>query len=398
MDLALIEQTTLSTTTIQAPQPQSTQRYVSYTDYADERMLHTSPESKTVPNTGPNTPNPTPQTYKQIPLMYNYSQGVTPLLDDAMVEGCEMESPDGIRSTVKDGKTQYSVMVRFDNSIESNGFVSCVGKIHMRTAAILGSVKGAVGLHEFDAERPNALYKNPIYRPRDPTTGNLIEGKPPSIYFKLFKRGKDESNETMFTDLEGKRIPWALLKNVKVKFVPLIHIKRIYVGAKPSLQMEMVSAIVTDIHAKGSQAMQLDTINRLKEARPELADTVAAQLSKLTLDRQDQLLGHTAAASTNTNAPDTNNPPENQPTYTGIGSAQRQLTSSQYVDNQQYQNTIGNLPQIPSLGNQNMQDFTSMAPNRNAMLPNSNMPTGIQQQQFQQQFQQKPGGLTLQLT
>src|SRR5690606_39260936 len=92
----------------------------------------------------------------------------------------------------------------------------------------------------------------------------------------------------------GTAVPWELLMGVEMEFVPLIHIKRIYVGGgKASIQMEVVSAVLTSPpKPRGTSTKQMLTVNRLKESNPVLADQISAQIAKLSIDRQDHVLNN----------------------------------------------------------------------------------------------------------
>jgi len=343
--------------------------YTTYVDCTTARLTCTSPEQKTVPNTGPNaTPPSAPQTYYIIPLMYNFALTIEGdrKLNDFLYEGCEMESPYGITCNEgQSGRKEYSVMCKFDlNDAENVRFIESTNQIHWGCAHILHSMKGVVKLPHFNKDNPEMIegtgLKNPIFRPRDPTTSEVIQGRAPSMYLKLFNRGKPPMVEqTLFTGLDGKPIPWALLQGVEMKFFPLILVKRIYIGGgKASIQMEVQSAIVTFIRARNTSTRQMTTIQRLQQARPALQDTVSAQLAKLTLDRQEQMLGSMQPPQQQAQSSS-----ESQPTYAGITSTGQRP---------------GTLPSIPPLGGPqpSMQELTSSAPTRSPVIPMAGVPQG----------------------
>lgn len=357
-----------------------TQTYATYIDYTTTRLSCTPSEQKTIPGTGQQaTPPSPPQFYYQIPLMYNTGTNENRILNDFQIEGCEMDTAFGIQDKpAPNGRLEQSVMCRFDpNNADQNRFIETIGQVHAGCAYILAQMKGTVKLYNFNAQMAEATgLKNPVYRPRDDVTGEPIQGRAPSMFLKLFNRGKPPMVEqTLFTDLEGKPIPWALLKGVEMKFIPLIHIRRIYVGGgKASIQMDVVSAIVTSIRARNTTTKQLGTIGRLQQARPELHDQVAAQLAKLTIDRQDQMLGATNPV-TAPSTQDQHGNETNQPTFNGIvPTGQRAQIQQNYTQN----TTPGTLPAIPALGggyNQpTMQEFTGNAPIR---APAVNIPGAI---------------------
>ena len=366
--------------------------YSTYTDFAVTRLSCTPSEQKTIPGTGPQAVPPSaPQYYYQVPLMYNFGTPEVRILTEFLFEGCEMDTQFGIQSKAgQSGRMEHSVMCRFDvNNPEHNRFIESIGQIHAGCAYILQQMKGAVKLYNFNAQTPQMAeatgLKNPVYRARDEVTGDVIQGRAPSMFLKLFSRGKAPMVEqTLFTDLNGKTIPWALMENVEMKFIPLLHVKRIYVGGgKASIQMEVVSAIVTSIRARGTATRQLGTAARLLENRPELADLVAGQLAKLTTDRQDQMLGGLIPQTTDTNATG-----ENQPTFAGITPTGRQPAQPVQGNYQQMATITATqiptntttLPNIPALGatQPTMQDFTATAPIRAPVIPAVVVPNAAQ--------------------
>lgn len=341
---------------------QSIQTYVTYDKYDNSKLTCTPSEQKVIPGTGPQAVPPSaPQYYYQIPLLYNYGSGDKKILDDFLLEGCEMETKVGIQSKPgQSGRIDHSIMVKFNTNDDSqNKFIKTMNDIHGGSAFILNSMKGVVKMFNFNKDMAEATgFKNPIYRPRDELTGEVNLGRAPSMFMKLFSRGKPPMVEqTLFTDLDGKPISWSLLEGVELKFIPLIHIKRVYIGGgKASLQMEVVSAIVTSIKARNTSSRQMETIHRLQQSRPDLVENVAAQLAKLTTDRQEQLIGgdthNQQTAQVNTSQGNSS-----QPTFSGITPSNGSTQSNLSTPPQQH------LPPVPQLGG-SMQDFTSVAPVR----------------------------------
>jgi hypothetical protein len=330
------------------------------------RVSCTPSEQKAVPGTGPAANPPTPPSYYyQIPLMYNFGTAEKPVLNEFLFEGCELETK-GIQSKLnQQARMEHSIMSKFDgNNPDHNRMIEAINHIHAGCCYIIQQMRGAVKLYDFNAQAPGGLFKNPIYRARDEVTGEFIPGRAPAVFFKLFDRGPGQ--RTLFTGPDGKEIDWELLKSVDMKYIPLIHIKRIFCGGgKASLQMEVVSAVVTKVVASGSVTRQLPTIHNLQQSRPELVDTVSAQLAKLTTDRQDQLLGGTGLP------PAGQNPGSGQPTYTGIAP-----TGGRQMAQNIAPALPAPLPNIPALGSTQptMQDFTAAAPQRGAVIPAVHVP------------------------
>jgi hypothetical protein len=306
-----------------------TNSYCTYLDYTVTRLSCTPYEQKTIPGTGPTAvPPQAPQFYYVVPLMYNLGSTDAPVLSEFHFEACELETSFGIQGKPgPNGRLEYSLMVKFDlNNNDNVRFLECINDIHSGCGYILGKIKGGVKLFNFNPDMAEATgLKNPIYRPRDEMTGDIIQGRAPSMFLKLFSRGKAPMVEqTLFTGLDGKPIPWKLLEGVEMRFIPLLHIKRMYVGGgKASIQMEVLSAIVTSVKARNTTPKQLATIHRLQAARPELQDTVAAQLARLSAERQEALL---ASQGLSNDAADEEQP--NAPTFSSINTGQKPAPSA----------------------------------------------------------------------
>jgi len=322
--------------------------YVSYSNFQYTSITPTSPQSKQIPN----QPG---QNYQEIVLQYNYGTKEQPKVSEFLMEWPEVYSNGGIIKKVEPtqgGKSKekmsYSVMVNLPQTGETKVLTDRLNEAHMACAYIIGQYKGALKMYDFDHNRPGGLFKNPIYYPRDQVTGNLIEGKNPSIYLKLFKRGFGATEEkTLFTDLSGNPIRWELLEGVEMRFIPLVQFEKIYVGGgKASLQLKIVSAVVTWIAAKNTVTKQTDTIKHIINSNPKAAETLAEQIAKLTMDRQHLLLSNTGSN----------------------------------LDGRSYQSAVHNLSAMPSLPTvppsgttTNISDFLQGAPN---LKQESNNPVG----------------------
>jgi hypothetical protein len=336
------------------------QEYTTYLNYTTNRLSCTPPEQKVIPGTGPQAQPPTPpQNYYQIPLMYNNGTPENRILNDFLIEGCEMKTDIGVQSKPSIGnptRLDHSVMVKFDeNNQEQGDFIKCMEAVYEGCGYILHQYKGNVKIPHFNTSMAVATgFKGLVYRPIDEVTSQPIQGRAPSMYFKLFSRGKAPFVEqTLFTGLDGKPISWTLLQGVEMKFIPLLHIKRVYIGGgKASIQMDMMSAIVTDIKQRGSTTRQTNTLAQLNQNRPQLLDTVSAQIARLTTDRQDQLVG--ASSPVAGGAPEQQ--PTNQPTFAGISGAKPSVA--------------GVLPTIPTLPT--LHDVMQSTPQRLPTIPTAN--------------------------
>lgn len=236
-------------------------------------------------------------TYKEIALQYNYGNPESPIIDSCFFELPIVSSYGGIvekretKPALKEGdppyiKESYSMMFSFN--LQDQECITCLQKLdelHLASARVLGQYKGKVGFYDFDPERPGNTLKNPVYYKRDEVTGERVAGTNPSMWVKM---NHWRNNKTLFTDLNETPIDWSLLKDVEIKMIPLVHVEKIYVGSKASLQLKLVSAVITDIAPINTRTRQTRTIDRLKK-RAGLADQVASQLAQLRMDKQDSL-------------------------------------------------------------------------------------------------------------
>ena len=254
-----------------------------------------------------NKPNETIN-YNDIKLSYNYGTETNPIIQDLFFEFPVVTS-NGIKSkeepaTGKNGpytKVSNSMMMVFDlaDSDTRNDSLLSLDKfneLHKAAAQSVGKYKGKLKMHQFDANDPRGDFKNPIYWPRDENS-EIIKGKNPNIWVKL----RNNYNKTLFTDLKGNPIDWKLLTNVNLTLLPLLHVEKIYIGAKASLQIYMASAIVLKIVPAGTESRQTSTMDKLKAKYGNLEEQVEAQLANLRMERQDELM---ASANSNDFSPD----------------------------------------------------------------------------------------------
>lgn len=316
---------------VATPQQATRVDYVTYDTYSSDRLRHSHPEKKTVPGTGPNAKPPVAElNYYTMGLNYNVSLSDVEILDDFLLEGPPMTSRGGIVSkTDQFGKVQYSIMSRIDPSdADQMRFMSVVEGIYFDICKHLFPVRGLMNYGGFNASSIEMAvstgFRSPVYRQNDPLTNMPVAGRPGSIFFNLFTRGKPPLVEqTLFTGLNAndkKPIPWQLLTGVDLKFIPLVHFKRVYVQkSQAKIVAELVSAVVLSVKSLSNNSRQTATIDKYAKESPSLIDSVSAQVATLMFERQDMLASPVAPAPAAAAAPAT--PPaatEAQPTFAGI--------------------------------------------------------------------------------
>lgn len=336
--------------------------------------------------------------YKEVPIQYNYGTPEAPIIDSCFFECPEVLSYGGIQCERKtlppknEGDPPYiqekfSMMFSFDlQEEECAGCLVKLDELHKASSFAFAKHKGKVGMYDFDPERPGGSFKNPVYYTRDPVTGERVKGRNPTLWVKL---NHWKNNKTLFTDLNENSIDWSLLTDVEVKMIPLLHIEKIYIGGgKASLQIKLVSAVITDIAPLNTRTRQTRTIDRLKK-RKGLADTVASQLAQLRMDKQDALDPGTFEQPQNARLPGSDAGSMHQiPSGTsGVAGTQDQLNA--------YLNGAPAMNQSPPVQT-SAPTPVYQAPAQTIQLPTSQPP--VQYQQQVPQIQPPPQTLNVQPT
>jgi hypothetical protein len=241
-----------------------------------ENIIFGNISQKTVPNVNP------PSVYNEIAIEYNYGDAENQLRSPFLWELPEVSTSIGISESDIGGRKKFSIPISLNpaSNEEHKKCITLMDATYKACAELIYKNRAALKLPHFMKENPEGSnFKHPVYYPRDKVTLEIIPGKSPSMYLQLSAR---KDSRTMFCGLDEKPISWDLLKNVQMSFIPLVHFEKIYVGGgKPSLQMKLVSGIVTSVMSKSSVVRQKSTIERLRQAKPELFDNVSKQLEDL---------------------------------------------------------------------------------------------------------------------
>jgi hypothetical protein len=237
-------------------------RMITYENF-DVNRLEISPlgvQQKTVEKGGSKIP------YSEIPLIYRYAPTV---VDDLYLEGPKLSIKGGIRMSVLDGQKVYSIMTRLDmNNSDHAKFCMCLMQIYQRTAEFIETSRHKLSntYARFQAAHAPMAYKQPIFFPTDEMK-NPITNTYATIFFKLMKGGYF-GDTTLFIGADGKQIDWSLLgltTNVEFEMVPVVRIQKIYLGAKPSLQIKLFSAVVISLKPGNTTSMQIHTLEKYRE-------------------------------------------------------------------------------------------------------------------------------------
>ena len=240
-----------------------------------ENIIFGNIAQKTVPNVQP------PSVYNEIALEYNYGNTENQVRSPFLFELPEVTTTIGISESDIGGRKKFSIPISLNTTNEEHKkCIQLMDATYKACTELIHKNRAALKLPHFMKENPEGSgFKHPVYYPRDKVTLEIVPGKSPSMYLQLSIR---KDSRTMFCGLDEKPISWDLLKNVQMSFIPLIHFEKIYVGGgKPSLQMKLVSGVVTSVVSKSSVVRQKSTIERLRQAKPELFENVNKQLEDL---------------------------------------------------------------------------------------------------------------------
>ncbi len=358
--------------------------------------------------------------YHNLPLSYNYGTDEAKMLDGFYLELCNVKIRGIADPTPK--YRDYSCMAVFDISKER--VKRCVDVIFKDVYGQIIIIIDQYGDFMKDIpktikENPGASVKQLIYWPKNGR--DIIDGKNPSQFFKLVN---SFNIKTLFTGVDGKNIPWGMLKDATFEGLPLIHYSHVYSSGtgKLSPQFKMVSMVVTSVVMSGTISRQLSTVDDIKQQNPELVKKLAQDImtisklmnkhnfkgeekdeekdeGKVEKKEKDEDKGAKNPIMTNISQPDFNNFMQqgNSPSQSTFNAQQSSTQSQQSTfnaqqpTNQSQQST--NLNQQPLTQSQqstfNAQQPTNLNQQQQSIF-NVQQPTNLNQQQSTIQPQQQP--------
>lgn len=261
--------------------------YINFADFDPARVVETVVQQKqSKPKHDPNNPAaaPSPVSYNELPIQYRYDvkdpktgKVIGQTMGPLYIEGPELLSMQGITTKDMQGGPVTSIMTVFDlTDPAQRSFVAIdpdapgtMEQLYRVLLKIIFQQKGSISsFARLSSDGLEGVFPPPIHWYRDPKTGQVIEGKNPSKWWKLFSYGKPgtpERRETCFRypiiDQKTKeylRESWDKLRGSQIRFVPLFHFPTVYIGGgKASLQAKMVSAVIKSI-VPGSHVSQQD--------------------------------------------------------------------------------------------------------------------------------------------
>ena len=256
-------------------------KVVTYNQFQPNKLKGSEPVFK--------NPTPTISFFDQ-KLSYNYGTDEQPIVQDVFVEGCELTAVNlKIEHVDKVGKNgpyvqeKVAVMFSFDLSDDKThpevlGCLEFFKQLRSASGQHVYTYRNKIKKHEFN---PETGLKNPVYEPRD-DSGQLT-GRSSSLWAKFHTY---RTNRTIISDLNGNAIDWKLLQNTEMRLIPVWHIEKNYIGAEPSIQIYLSSAILTSVK-QGGPTVSEERLEQVKQQNAGLADQVEAQLAALRMNVQD---------------------------------------------------------------------------------------------------------------
>lgn len=220
-------------------------------------------------------PSNPPSLYYIIPIKYRSES--TDYVEELTIEACEMESRNGILKSNRNGNDKYYIN---STPLDRDNFIAFLNKVYDECAKAIDKFKKVVKLNHFDINCPQARFRKPVSYELDKDTGEILSHSKPRINLAIL-HNKSICN-SIFTDLDNNEIPWDVLTNAYIKFIPVLNFKHINItDGRPVIKIEIIRAIVTSIIIPEMRYLQVNTISRLKRENPFLPDKVKDQLSQI---------------------------------------------------------------------------------------------------------------------
>lgn len=125
--------------------------------------------------------------------------------------------------------------------------------------------------------------------------GRLVEGAKPIKFMKLmtYRPGTAEENCAKFYLPNKERVPAEFLRDRAFVFIPFLSFRRIFVGEKVSVTMEITESVIVDLleSVQGISIRSGKLIDQLYSGNPKMAEQIAEKfaLMKDQTERQDHL-------------------------------------------------------------------------------------------------------------
>jgi hypothetical protein len=305
--------------------------------------------------------------YKELPLQYNYGDGEKMIVDDIYFQlpPCQTTGIQMVQDLYyPNDPPKFLMMLKF--KLYDDDHIQCIKQIqslHKVCCNLINKEKKELKMFDFNPEYPGYMFKSPIYYSRCQLTGNIQEGRNPSMFVKLMTNRNNESlftypninsidKKTNYPQLEP--VEWSLLEDVDMILAPLIKFEKIHIGQKASLQCKLVNALILNVVKRGSQTRQLSTYSNLILSQPHFPSIITSQLQHLQNINKDD------------NDNDDNDNDNNNlilPQFPSIFTCQlQQFQDLQNINKDANDNDNNNLilPQFPSIFTCQLQQFQDL--------------------------------------
>lgn len=213
-------------------------------------------------------------TYHRMYIYYKYDG---PDSSDDKAETMCLEGPEFIANTglqskysEKLQKVGNSIFVRFDMTNPDHVlYVEIINKIYEKILEVYRSSNAILKKPSISDEAARDKFKNIIYIPLDDTTFQPIIEKS-CQHFKCVDYLHDgKPVRTRFSGLDKMPIPWNLVRDKKLTFIPCLSIKYAHYATISSIVNTMPSCVVLDIDESpqglGKQDKTIDAINSSRQ-------------------------------------------------------------------------------------------------------------------------------------
>jgi len=300
----------------------------------------------------------------------------------------------------------YQIKAIFNkNELPVQECIKMLDVVHARMVDLIcePQMKLALKAKNIDAElakKKGIVFKKLIYFHDDKATGEIDYDKNPNQYYKL---NTYDSSKTKFTTMDETRkiiiLEWSIMEKAEFSGIPLIKYSHVYSNSNNiSPQCNVLSMAIEELKVKGSDNLQINTLNSIVEKKPDFPNSIAVGLANIR-EKMEQL---SMKGPINANKIEPQRQPEpltstptditnfmrNGPTQTFAGAIapqNQQFNQSQQPQNQQQ------FTQPQQQQSQNQQQFTQQqqqqSPQSSQIQPTSPIvPVNNQQpQQIQQQ-------------
>lgn len=265
--------------------------YVMYYDFNPDMLILGKPQSK---KSKPTADQPAGVPFFIISVMYNYGTKEAPKIAELKIKGPVdlLTTSTGIVYKVRNGRLEWQLAASLPwrEDPEVFKYVDCWNRLHAAIAKYVESVRGDIGKSGFRADMAMAMgLKHPIYCQIDPQTGAWTEGRRPTQYCNLYRRGTPPAEDmTLVQTFSGKVIDWKLLFNASFRFQPTTLVSQVKATALAiSITTQTTKVTVYgDVKPRGTASQDADELAYAEQHREE-AERIESSIEQIAEIRKD---------------------------------------------------------------------------------------------------------------